>query len=173
MFEENGGNCFKRSKKHSGKARSPLLHHYEWHQSIVFSLILQILTGEGKLVVLVVGDYSCIGKISALLRQSEPEATPLQMKLEKIARDIGNFGLYSAIVIVLVMFTRFTIERISAQDSDPWDNSRHWQEMLNFFIIGITVVVVAIPEGLPLAVTLSLAYSVKKMLADKNLVRKL
>lgn len=95
------------------------------------------------------------------------------MKLEKIARDIGNFGLYSAIVIVLVMFIRFAVERISARESDPWDNSRHWQEMLNFFIIGITVVVVAIPEGLPLAVTLSLAYSVKKMLTDKNLVRKL
>lgn len=45
--------------------------------------------------------------------------------------------------------------------------------MLNFFIIGITVVVVAIPEGLPLSVTLSLAYSVKKMLKDNNLVRKL
>jgi len=46
-------------------------------------------------------------------------------------------------------------------------------EILDFFIIGITVVVVAIPEGLPLAVTLSLAFSVKKMLKDQNLVRKL
>jgi len=61
------------------------------------------------------------------------------------------------------MIIRFAIERIVEKE---WDNSEHWAELLKFFIIGITVVVVAIPEGLPLAVTLSLAYSVKKMLND-------
>lgn len=55
---------------------------------------------------------------------------------------------------------RFTIERA---EEDRWDHSEHWGELLGFIIICITVVVVAIPEGLPLAVTLSLAYSVKKM----------
>jgi len=87
----------------------------------------------------------------------------LQIKLTSIAEDIGNFGLYSAVIIVLVMIIRFAIERIV---DDRWNNSEHWAELLSFFIIGITVVVVAIPEGLPLAVTLSLAYSVKKMLND-------
>jgi P-type E1-E2 ATPase len=92
-----------------------------------------------------------------------------RMKLEAIAHDIGKFGLVSACVIVLVLLIRFTIERID-------DNSfrgRHVGEMLGFLIIGITVVVVAIPEGLPLAVTLSLAYSTKRMLKDNNLVRKM
>lgn len=84
--------------------------------------------------------------------------------------DIGNIGLKSAIVIVVVLFIRFGIEKII---QGTWDNSHDWAEMLEFFIIGITVVVVAIPEGLPLSVTLSLAYSVKKMLKDNNLVRKL
>jgi magnesium-transporting ATPase (P-type) len=79
------------------------------------------------------------------------------MKLEAIAEDIGRFGLYSAILIVLVMILRFSIERGVNRD---WEN-RHLGELLNYFIIGITVVVVAIPEGLPLAVTLSLAYSTK------------
>jgi magnesium-transporting ATPase (P-type) len=68
------------------------------------------------------------------------------------------------------MLVRFTIERIYENE---FDASEHISEMLDFFIIGITVVVVAIPEGLPLAVTLSLAFSVKKMLKDQNLVRKL
>lgn len=130
----------------------------------------RILTGEGKMIVFVVGDSSCIGKISALLRQSDPEATPLQMKLEAIARDIGNFGLISSCLIVLVLLVRFAIERGT---ENYWDHGHHWKELLEFFIIGITVVVVAIPEGLPLSVTLSLAYSVKKMLNDQNLVRKL
>ena len=79
------------------------------------------------------------------------------MKLEAIAEDIGKFGLISAIVIVLVLILRFSIERGVNKD---WEN-KHLGELLNYFIIGITVVVVAIPEGLPLAVTLSLAYSTK------------
>lgn len=84
-------------------------------------------------------------------------ATPLQMKLEAIAEDIGKFGLISAIIIVIVLIIRFGIERGLNKD---WEN-KHLGELLNYFIIGITVVVVAIPEGLPLAVTLSLAYSTK------------
>ena len=69
----------------------------------------------------------------------------------------------SACCIILVLLIRFAIER---GVENKWDTGEHLEEILSFFIIGITVVVVAIPEGLPLAVTLSLAYSVKKMLAD-------
>lgn len=127
------------------------------------------LTGEGVMVIIVVGDDSCLGKIAAILRQKDDEQTPLQQKLTTIAEDIGKFGLYSAIAIVTVMLIRFTIERIYLEEFEL----KHLVEILDFFIIGITVVVVAIPEGLPLAVTLSLAFSIKKMLRDKNLVRKL
>ena len=77
--------------------------------------------------------------------------------------------MISAIVIVCVLCIRFGIER---GVKDDWEN-KHLGELLGYFIIGITVVVVAIPEGLPLAVTLSLAYSTKKMLTDNNLVRKM
>lgn len=69
-----------------------------------------------------------------------------------------------------ILFLRFAIEK---GISKHWNTSHDLPEMLHFLIIGITVVVVAIPEGLPLAVTLSLAYSVKKMLDDNNLVRKM
>lgn len=91
------------------------------------------------------------------------------MKLEAIAEDIGKFGMVAAIIIVLVLIIRFGIERGT---KDDWEN-KHITELISFFLIGLTVVVVAIPEGLPLAVTLSLAYSTKKMLNDNNLVRKM
>ena len=91
------------------------------------------------------------------------------MKLEAIAEDIGKFGSYAAILIVLVLIIRFTIER---SIENTWEN-KHYGEFFGYFVIGITVVVVAIPEGLPLAVTISLAYSTKKMLKDNNLVRRM
>ena len=92
------------------------------------------------------------------------------MKLEKIAEDIGKFGLYSAILILVILLIRFSIEKGISRE---WNTSSDLPELLNFFILAITVIVVAIPEGLPLAVTLSLAFSVKKMLVDENLVRKM
>ena len=75
--------------------------------------------------------------------------------------------MYSAILIILALLIRFAAERATYKD---WSNS-YIGEILSYFILGITVIVVAIPEGLPLAVTLSLAYSTKKMLEDNNLVR--
>lgn len=130
----------------------------------------RILTGEGKMIIIVVGDSSCVGKISALLRQNDPEETPLQSKLTKIATDIGKAGLYASITILIILLIRFAIERII---QNRFDSSIHVPELVHFLILAITVVVVAVPEGLPLAVTLSLAYSVKKMLNDQNLVRKM
>lgn len=87
-----------------------------------------------------------------------------------MASDIGKLGLIAATVIVLVLLIRFTIERISEKN---WETSIHLPQVIDFFIIGITVIVVAIPEGLPLAVTLTLAYSIRKMLMGNNLVRRM
>ena len=83
------------------------------------------------------------------------------MKLEKIARDIGYFGIISAIIIFLVLSIRLIIE----ESNDGWEQSAgdYFQEFLDFFLLAIAILVVAIPEGLPLAVTLSLAFSVNKM----------
>ena len=86
--------------------------------------------------------------------------------MEAIARDIGFFGLYSAIVIFTVLVIRFIIEKSI--------NGFEWKDLidiLHYLILAITVVAVAIPEGLPLSVTISLAFSVKKMLRDMNLVK--
>lgn len=122
------------------------------------------------MMIMVVGDQSCLGKIRALLDQEEAEPTPLQMKLEKIAEDIGKFGLISAVIILVILLIRFAIEKGISRE---WETGKDLTQLLNFGILAITVIVVAIPEGLPLAVTLSLAFSVKKMLNDNNLVRKM
>jgi magnesium-transporting ATPase (P-type) len=129
----------------------------------------KVLTGEGLFVILVVGDETCEGRIGSLLRNNEEDPTPLQKKLEAIARDIGKFGLYSGALIFIVLMIRFAIERIINNNF----KGEHVITILESFMIGVVVIVVAIPEGLPLAVTISLAFSVKRMLKDQNLVRRL
>jgi len=78
--------------------------------------------------------------------------------------------LWSAVLIVFVLVIRLAVERLVEMS---WDHEEHWKELIDYFIIAVTVVVVAIPEGLPLSVTLSLAFSTAKMLDDNNLVRKM
>ena len=128
----------------------------------------KVLQGEGKFMVIVVGENSCEGRILSIL-ETENEATPLQEKLEGLAGNIGKFGLISAILILVVLLIRFAVIRIQ----DNYFYSSDVSELISYLLIAITVVVVAIPEGLPLSVVISLAFSVKKMLKDNNLVRTL
>ncbi|XP_051964547.1 plasma membrane calcium-transporting ATPase 3-like isoform X4 [Xyrauchen texanus] len=103
------------------------------------------------------------------------EKSVLQGKLTNLAVQIGKAGLVMSAVTVIILMLYFVIETFVIQ-------GREWltectpiyvQYFMKFFIIGVTVLVVAVPEGLPLAVTISLAYSVKKMMKDNNLVRHL
>ncbi|KAM8861779.1 plasma membrane calcium-transporting ATPase 1-like [Synchiropus picturatus] len=103
------------------------------------------------------------------------EKSVLQGKLTKLAVQIGKAGLFMSALTVLILITRFLIDTFWIQ-AVVWTNEClpiYIQFLVNFFIIGVTVLVVAVPEGLPLAVTISLAYSVKKMMKDNNLVRHL
>ncbi|XP_041651722.1 plasma membrane calcium-transporting ATPase 1-like isoform X2 [Cheilinus undulatus] len=103
------------------------------------------------------------------------EKSVLQGKLTKLAVQIGKAGLFMSTLTVIILITRFLIDTFAVQGV-PWTNEClpiYVQFMVKFFIIGVTVLVVAVPEGLPLAVTISLAYSVKKMMKDNNLVRHL
>ncbi|XP_065568894.1 plasma membrane calcium-transporting ATPase 2-like [Artemia franciscana] len=99
------------------------------------------------------------------------EKSVLQAKLTKLAIQIGYAGSAIALLTVIILIVRFCIQTFLIEGK-PWDPyySNHF---VKFLIIGVTVLVVAVPEGLPLAVTLSLAYSVKKMMKDNNLVRHL
>lgn len=96
----------------------------------------------------------------------------LQKKLNKLALRIGYAGTLAAILCFLILLLKFVIEDF-AIDGQSWNSSQDFSRILHFVIIGITVLVVAVPEGLPLAITIALAYSVRKMMRDNNLVRHL
>ncbi|XP_072845841.1 plasma membrane calcium-transporting ATPase 2 isoform X17 [Pogona vitticeps] len=103
------------------------------------------------------------------------EKSVLQGKLTKLAVQIGKAGLVMSAITVIILVLYFTIENFVVEKK-PWLTECtpvYVQYFVKFFIIGVTVLVVAVPEGLPLAVTISLAYSVKKMMKDNNLVRHL
>ncbi|XP_042621749.1 plasma membrane calcium-transporting ATPase 2-like isoform X7 [Cyprinus carpio] len=106
---------------------------------------------------------------------SKKEKSVLQGKLTKLAVQIGKAGLVMSAITVIILVLYFAIDNFVLQKK-PWlpeCTPIYIQYFVKFFIIGVTVLVVAVPEGLPLAVTISLAYSVKKMMKDNNLVRHL
>jgi magnesium-transporting ATPase (P-type) len=105
----------------------------------------------------------------------------LQGKLEKIATDIGIMGTFFAIFTVHILLARYLCEGLIARKIDLFGgelmgsklflaNVKLW---VNYFIIGVAIIVVAVPEGLPLAVMISLAYSIGKMAKDHNDVKRL
>uniref|UniRef100_A0A3B5R7M8 Calcium-transporting ATPase n=1 Tax=Xiphophorus maculatus TaxID=8083 RepID=A0A3B5R7M8_XIPMA len=103
------------------------------------------------------------------------EKSVLQGKLTKLAVQIGKAGLLMSAITVIILVLYFAINNF-VMEKRPWMTECtpiYIQYFVKFFIIGVTVLVVAVPEGLPLAVTISLAYSVKKMMKDNNLVRHL
>ncbi|XP_073456259.1 plasma membrane calcium-transporting ATPase 3 isoform X4 [Aquarana catesbeiana] len=103
------------------------------------------------------------------------EKSVLQGKLTKLAVQIGKAGLVMSAITVIILVLYFVIQTFVV-DGKVWlaeCTPVYVQYFVKFFIIGVTVLVVAVPEGLPLAVTISLAYSVKKMMKDNNLVRHL
>ena len=107
------------------------------------------------------------GKTKAKLAV-ESEQTPLQEKLDILAGQIGNIGIAAAVATFIALICIWYIY----PDARPIDMTL-FSYILKAFIMGVTIVVVAVPEGLPLAVTLSLAYSTQKMMLDNNLIRHL
>mmetsp|Transcript_18107 Transcript_18107/g.37651 ORF Transcript_18107/g.37651 Transcript_18107/m.37651 type:complete len:1061 (-) Transcript_18107:457-3639(-) len=121
--------------------------------------------GVGTCLVVAVGERSQWGLILSQL-QVEPQDTPLQERLETLAKNIGYVGITMAVLIFLVSIIRWIVD---SKRSGHWDGN----EVLLAFINSITIIVVAIPEGLPLAITLGLAFAMRKMMGDNNLVRRL
>lgn len=127
--------------------------------------------GTCKAIVLAVGDNTNQGR-AGLSMNIESEQTPLQRKLDSIAESIGKLGVIVAVLtfiasVVILLINCFT------NDDMSFMSTQTLKSLGDSLIISITVVVVAVPEGLPLAVTISLAYSVGKMADENNLVRKL
>lgn len=103
--------------------------------------------------------------------EQREERTPLGRKLDELNLLLGKAGIVIALTVFVAMSTRFSVETF-AVDKTPW-RAELLSEYLSFFLLAVTVLVVAIPEGLPLAVAIALAHSVRQMLRDQNLVRHL
>ena len=126
----------------------------------------KVLEGVGTFLVTSVGQNSSFGKIMMSL-QTTNEATPLQVKLGGLANWIGGLGSSAAILLFFVLLIKF----LAALGSNPGSPAEKGSEFLDILIVAITVIVVAVPEGLPLAVTLALAFATTRMLKENNLVR--
>ncbi|XP_013202195.1 plasma membrane calcium-transporting ATPase 4 isoform X1 [Microtus ochrogaster] len=114
-------------------------------------------------------------KEKKILKAPKKEKSVLQGKLTRLAVQIGKAGLIMSALTVIILILYFVVDNFVIQRRAwlPECTPVYIQYFVKFFIIGVTVLVVAVPEGLPLAVTISLAYSVKKMMKDNNLVRHL
>ncbi|KAH7161406.1 hypothetical protein EDB81DRAFT_784682 [Dactylonectria macrodidyma] len=130
----------------------------------------RIMEGVGTFMCTSAGIYSSYGKTLMALNE-DPEMTPLQAKLNVIATYIAKLGGAAGLLLFIVLFIEFLV-RLPKLDSDV-SPAEKGQMFLNIFIVVVTIIVVAVPEGLPLAVTLALAFATTRMLRDANLVRHL
>ncbi|KAJ3233227.1 hypothetical protein HDU81_002378 [Chytriomyces hyalinus] len=135
----------------------------------------KVTEGIGKYVVTAVGEHSYFGKIMMAMR-TENEDTPLQVKLDGLAERIAKLGTAFAILLFVLLFLKYIV---SVLKTHGFGNATEAQEsgsevasqLVKILLTSIAIVAVAVPEGLPLAVTLSLAYATVRMMKDNNLVR--
>uniref|UniRef100_A0A2P2MNI2 Calcium-transporting ATPase 10 plasma membrane-type-like isoform X1 n=1 Tax=Rhizophora mucronata TaxID=61149 RepID=A0A2P2MNI2_RHIMU len=139
----------------------------------------KVADGSGTMLVMSVGMNTEWGLLMASISEDTGEETPLQVRLNGVATFIGIVGLAVAFAVLVVLLVRFFTGhsrspngkfRFTAGKTSVGDAINGAVEILT---VAVTIVVVAVPEGLPLAVTLTLAYSMRKMMADKALVRRL
>ena len=124
----------------------------------------QVTEGSGRMLVLAVGDASEWGKTMALIRV-KPVKTPLQVKLDVLVIAMGKLGVTVAVLAFIALMIRWIV------DSGGWPWSDFVEGPIGYFIYAVTIIVVTIPEGLPLAVTIALASTMHAMLRDHNFVR--
>lgn len=132
----------------------------------------KVQDGSCKMLITTVGMRTQWGKLMATLTEGGDDETPLQVKLNGVATIIGKIGLFFAVVTFAVLVQGMFMRKLSTGTHWIWSGDEAL-ELLEYFAIAVTIVVVAVPEGLPLAVTLSLAFAMKKMMNDKALVRHL
>lgn len=132
----------------------------------------KVQDGSGKMLVTTVGMRTEWGKLMETLCEGGEDETPLQVKLNIVATIIGKIGLGFSVITFVVLVVRFLVEKAIRHEIAEWSSSDALI-LLNYFATAVTIIVVAVPEGLPLAVTLSLAFAMKKLMNDKALVRHL
>uniref|UniRef100_A0A0D9VWE1 Calcium-transporting ATPase n=1 Tax=Leersia perrieri TaxID=77586 RepID=A0A0D9VWE1_9ORYZ len=132
----------------------------------------KVLDGSCKMLVTAVGMRTQWGKLIAVLTDGGDEETPLQTRLNGVANTIGKIGLFFAVLTFIVLSQGIIGQKYLDGLLLSWSGD-DVLEILDHFAVAVTIVVVAVPEGLPLAVTLSLAFAMKKMMNDKAFVRQL
>ncbi len=130
----------------------------------------KVVDGTARMVVLAVGASSFHGRIAQAMVGEAGSATPLQVKLDVLAERIAKVGLTVAGLMFVCLFVKYAIELATGEGTEA-DASAVLGRILLIVIETITIIVVAVPEGLPMAVTLSLAYAARRMIDDANLVR--
>ncbi|KAF8080716.1 hypothetical protein N665_0926s0016, partial [Sinapis alba] len=139
----------------------------------------KVADGFGKMVVTSVGMNTAWGQMMSHISRDTNEQTPLQTRLDKLTSSIGKVGLLVAFLVLLVLLIRYFTGSTKDESGKREYNGKNTKsdEIVNAVIemvaAAVTIIVVAIPEGLPLAVTLTLAYSMKRMMKDQAMVRKL
>ena len=128
----------------------------------------KVIDGTGKMMVLTVGKDTYENILKAKL-QGEDDKTPLQEKLADLADQIGKLGMWSAGITLVALYIHLGIA--TAGGKYGFASGDFFRKVVDYFIIAVSIIVMAVPEGLPLAVTISLAYSVGKMKDENNLVR--
>ncbi|WDK22260.1 calcium-translocating P-type ATPase [Colletotrichum graminicola] len=130
----------------------------------------RIMEGVGTFMVTSTGIHSSFGKTLMALDE-DPEVTPLQSKLNTIAEYIAKLGGAAGLLLFVVLFIEFLV-KLPKQPASVTP-AQKGQDFINIVITVVTIIVVAVPEGLPLAVTLALSFATRRMLRDQNLVRHL
>ncbi|KAJ4767235.1 Calcium-transporting ATPase [Rhynchospora pubera] len=130
----------------------------------------KVVDGSAKMLVTAVGMNTEWGKLMSTLSHGGEDETPLQVKLNDVAALIGQIGLAFATLTFLVLLSRFCVAKYI--NGTAW-STEDASIIVNYFAIAVTIIVVAVPEGLPLAVTLSLAFAMKKLMDSQALVRHL
>jgi calcium-translocating P-type ATPase len=159
------------SKKTFEKCKEELEAGSKNPSSMILLSGTNVIEGAGSAIAIAVGPHSQKGIIRGTIDNAqEDNKTPLEIKLNNIADLIGYFGLGSAIVTLLALIIRMIINYCTNEDFEWFGMIKN---LLTIIILCVSIIVVAIPEGLPLAVTLSLAFSIKKLMDNNNLVRKM
>jgi len=133
-----------------------------------------VTDGHGTMVVNRVGDATEIGKVAKQATAQSHEATPLNIQLDKLAKFIEKVGFTIAGLTFVIFTGKDLYQYLSVTDITGWHEWLHIARIvLKYFMMAVTLIVVAVPEGLPMSVTLSLALNMRRMLKTNNLVRKM
>ena len=133
-----------------------------------------VVDGHGMMKVLRVGDDTEIGKVARQSTEQSGEPTPLNIQLTRLAKLIGKIGFAVAGATFVIFVSKDLYHYISANEITGWHNYMAIaQIVLKYFMMAVTLIVVSVPEGLPMSVTLSLALNMRRMLSTNNLVRKM